>query len=215
MQNKTSYGTDKCSKAIYEHIREYASKISKKRILDIGCGTGNYTSLFAINNNNVIGLDINDFRKEKYKKKFKFTKYKGNEFPFRKNSFDVIVSFDVIEHVEDDEGFIQEMYRVLKKGGECLFTTPNRLRLSNFIKIIIGKKPQYPLTLSEDGDLGELIHIREYTKRDLYALYTSRGINNVRIEPFWFGLRGNVNIGTNKAIIPLLSQYWLIYSKKI
>lgn len=42
------------------------------------------------------------------------------------NSFDFAVSFQVIEHIEDDVTFLKEIYRVLKPGGDLILTTPNR-----------------------------------------------------------------------------------------
>ena len=42
------------------------------------------------------------------------------------NSFDSIVSFQVIEHIQDDMLFLKEIHRVLKPGGIALLTTPNR-----------------------------------------------------------------------------------------
>lgn len=42
------------------------------------------------------------------------------------NTFDYAVSFQVIEHIEDDVTFLKEIYRVLKPGGKLILTTPNR-----------------------------------------------------------------------------------------
>ena len=42
------------------------------------------------------------------------------------NTFDYAVSFQVIEHIEDDVTFLKEIYRVLKPGGQLILTTPNR-----------------------------------------------------------------------------------------
>src|SRR5690606_4123973 len=42
------------------------------------------------------------------------------------NSFDTVVSFQVIEHIKDDRLFLQEIHRVLRPGGIAMITTPNR-----------------------------------------------------------------------------------------
>ncbi len=64
------------------------------------------------------------------------------------NSFDSIVTFQVIEHIQDDELFLKEMARVLKPGGMALLTTPN-------IKLTLTRNPW---------------HIREYTAEQLTRL---------------------------------------------
>ena len=43
------------------------------------------------------------------------------------NSIDYVVTFQVIEHIQDDNYFLEEIYRVLKPGGKLLLTTPNKL----------------------------------------------------------------------------------------
>ena len=76
--------------------------------------------------------------------------------------FDLIVPFDVLEHISDDSKAIKEMFRVLRKNGRLFLETPNRERLSYWILILIGRKRKYPLTLAED-----CVHLREYTKCEL------------------------------------------------
>ena len=63
------------------------------------------------------------------------------------NSFDFAVTFQVIEHIQDDNAFIKEIHRVLKPGGQLLLTTPNR-----------------PMSLTRNP-----WHIREYTAAELSA----------------------------------------------
>ena len=46
---------------------------------------------------------------------------------FDDNSIDFVVTFQVIEHIKDDEKFVQEIHRVLKPGGKLILTTPNIL----------------------------------------------------------------------------------------
>jgi ubiquinone/menaquinone biosynthesis C-methylase UbiE len=74
----------------------------------------------------------------------------GTNLPFASNLFEAIVSFQVIEHIEDTKSYAQELHRVLKPEGRLFLTTPNRkLRLLPF------QKPWNPY------------HIREYSGNEL------------------------------------------------
>jgi 2-polyprenyl-3-methyl-5-hydroxy-6-metoxy-1,4-benzoquinol methylase len=64
------------------------------------------------------------------------------------NSFDVVISFQVIEHIKDDFNYLKEIHRVLRPGGKALITTPN-------IKMSLSRNPW---------------HIREYTSNELKGL---------------------------------------------
>lgn len=195
-------------------IKKFANTVRNRKILDLGCGNGNYTVIFSKNNNRVIGADVNDFRHKKYSKKFDFVKYDGERLPFKYDSFDLVVSFDVIEHVEDDVNYLKEIKRVLKKNGMVFLATPNRNRLSNCLLKLVGREVKYPLVLSEDGRLGAVIHIREYTKKELKKLLQSVGFGQIRVQSFWFGLRGRVNIGVERPLIKGASQYLFATAKK-
>jgi SAM-dependent methyltransferase len=65
-------------------------------------------------------------------------------FPFRDNSFDFVVAVDVLEHLDSDQPFLSELYRVLRSNGSALVTVPNgdpRL-LANRIKRWLGMTPE-------------------------------------------------------------------------
>ncbi len=68
--------------------------------------------------------------------------------PYADNSFDSLVSFQVIEHIENDTLFLKEIFRVLRPGGIALITTPNRIQS-------LSRNPW---------------HIREYTADELTQL---------------------------------------------
>ena len=67
---------------------------------------------------------------------------------FPDESFDFVISFQVIEHIEDDHQFVREIHRVLRPGGKFIVTTPNA-----------------PMSLTRNP-----WHVREYTSEELCAL---------------------------------------------
>lgn len=103
---------------------------SKKnlKILDIGFGTGETlcylqeileTPLLHGVDTSIVAVRFAKSRGHKNVKKASATK-----LPYRSNTFDVIFALDVIEHVEDDQKVFQEVYRVLKPGGQLIVTVP-------------------------------------------------------------------------------------------
>jgi len=213
-QLETVMKKDRCMVSYENKIKNFADQIKGKKILDVGCGNGNYTAMFAHDDNKVVGVDINDFRQKKFIKNFRFVKYKGKKLPFKNQEFDIVVSFDVVEHVENDVFFIGEIYRVLRKGGDIYLATPNRTRLSNLLMSIAGKPVKYPYVLSDGGRLGEVVHLREYVGKELAKLLLKKKFLNINVELFWFGLRGRVNCGFRRPIIKSLAQYLFIKARK-
>ncbi|MBD2187105.1 class I SAM-dependent methyltransferase [Pseudanabaena mucicola] len=101
-------------------IKNFSSELSGK-ILDVGCGTMPYRSLFN-SVDNYVGLEISrdGFLGEKDGKYY----YDGKQFPFDDNVFDGILCNQVLEHVFNPDEFLQEMKRVIKPGGRILLTIP-------------------------------------------------------------------------------------------
>ena len=205
---------DKCMISYEKLIKEFADSVQNSKVLDFGCGNGNYTVLFSGRGNEVEGADIADLRYKRYKNKFLFSKYNGKKLPYQKDYFDVVTSFDVIEHVDADANYIKEAKRVLKKGGILFLATPNRTRLSNTILKTIGRQVKYPLILSKNGRLGSVIHVREYIQQELEDLLKKQNFHEIKIKPFWLGLRGSINIGFCYPILPFLSQYLFVTARK-
>ena len=101
------------NKAIVNYIRNFSRGYENKKILDVGCGRGDYTYFFG-KKNRTTGIDLqNVIRKEYYN--FDFQIADCTNLPFRNGTFDLVISFDVIEHIESDKKALAEAYRVLKK----------------------------------------------------------------------------------------------------
>ena len=98
-------------------------------VLDIACGSGVGTKLLSTKANYVIGGDIDDniidVANKNYKelKNLKFVVEDVTKTNFRDNNFDLITSFETIEHV-DDVLFLKEVNRILKSGGYFILSTP-------------------------------------------------------------------------------------------
>jgi len=105
-------------------LREYFCQTKGKKMLNCGCGTGQWSIPFAEMGYSVTNLDLSqnaiDYTREAFSKKGltgSFVKDDLLNMPFESECFDVIVSFGVLEHFEDIEKPIKEMVRVLKPGG--------------------------------------------------------------------------------------------------
>lgn len=135
-------------------LRAYvlAAELVKGHLLEVGCGEGRGIDWLLPKVIKYTAIDKIEPVIKTLQKKYPTAKfYSGNIPPlsvFEDNSFDSIVSFQVIEHIQNDSLFLQEIHRVLKPGGMALLTTPNR-----------------PMSLSRNP-----WHIREYTGQELSAL---------------------------------------------
>jgi len=75
---------------------------------------------------NLYSADIDESNFKLDKEKYKFSKLDANEtLPFTDNFFDIVVSSETIEHVENPRFFLKEIYRILKKGWIFILSTPN------------------------------------------------------------------------------------------
>jgi len=120
-----------------EHIHLYQFTeqfVSGKTVLDIGCGTGyGSAKLLDLDAKRVEAIDRDKeavaYAERRYKRnKLTFRVADALAIPFKKEMFDVVISFEVIEHIKDPHIFIQEAMRVLKKGGVFICSTPNQLQ---------------------------------------------------------------------------------------
>lgn len=114
---------------VYEFVKSQLS--SGDSVLDLGFGEGYGTAMLAGFCREITGVDVVDkvveYANQKYSRpNCKFIKYDGHKLPFDNNTFNAIISFQVIEHIDDDKEFVFEIFRVLAPGGKLYLTTPNK-----------------------------------------------------------------------------------------
>lgn len=101
-------------------------------VLEIGCGEGYGVELLYKNADQLTLIDKSPYTAEIIKEKYpKATIIQEKIPPLTKlaaNSFDVIVSFQVIEHIKEADLYLQEIRRVLKPSGKAYISTPNALK---------------------------------------------------------------------------------------
>jgi SAM-dependent methyltransferase len=118
-----------------EHMARYhfAVRLARgKRVLDAGCGAGYGSAELADVAESVVAVDIAPeaiaYARAHYPfPNLSFEQASCTELPFGDGAFDLVVAFEVIEHLEDWRGFLQEARRVLAPAGQLIVSTPNRL----------------------------------------------------------------------------------------
>ncbi len=110
-----------------EMILEAAGERINGRILENGCGVGMYVEHLSPFGGTVIGLEY-DFERaaEARRRSPHILNAAGEALPLPSSTFDLILSHEVIEHVQDDRAAVREMIRVLKPGGRAVIFCPNR-----------------------------------------------------------------------------------------
>lgn len=117
------------------------------KVLDLGCGTGFFASKIKdiYPSAEVYGIDISKKALNLGRKKYKNITFiradAEQEFPFKNNFFDLIISGEHIEHLKDTDTYLIEINRVMKKGGTLILTTPNLASWMNRILLLFGKQP--------------------------------------------------------------------------
>ena len=142
-------------------------------VLDLGCGLGHTTALLASFREDIkiLGADMSEHITWKDLRKFggKFCICDATALPFSSESFDVIVSFGVMEHANSDVAFLKEIHRCLRSGGyNIIFQLPNKYSLSEYL----SKK------------MGLWHHGRTYSMQDIKNLINICGfeINHLSME---------------------------------
>ena len=121
----------------HEHLHRYAFSLAfvrGKDVLDVACGEGYGSAMLAAHARHVVGADIADDVVEEARTTYAGAGRPNLEFvhadvaalPFADRSFDVVVSFETIEHHARHEEMLSECARVLRPDGLLILSSPNR-----------------------------------------------------------------------------------------
>ncbi|MHC5191610.1 MAG: class I SAM-dependent methyltransferase [Planctomycetota bacterium] len=108
---------------------------SAVKALELGCGTGNLAAHLQAQGVSMVAADISETAIEHARKThpgIEFQTHPAEELPYDDNTFDAVMSFDVLEHLPDVDRHLSEVWRVLKPTGHYLLQTPNKLSNATF-----------------------------------------------------------------------------------
>jgi ubiquinone/menaquinone biosynthesis C-methylase UbiE len=170
------------------HINSYvfASKfVQNKVVLDVACGSGTGSTYLASRSAKaVFGGDISKDALRDAKRwnkdwwRVAFILLDAEVLPFADNSFDVVVSFETIEHLKQLDRFLSECRRILKEGGFFICATPNKK-----VHSPLFRKPVNPYHLREfrSGELYQLLG-KYFGSIELYGLRQLGLWNKMRMQ---------------------------------
>jgi SAM-dependent methyltransferase len=152
--------------------------LHKLRILDVGCYPYHLGAALERLGHEVWG--ISSTHEPIKNNRVAILNIEADLFPYKNNTFDLVLCSEVIEHLPQSPiPPLAEMYRVTKKAGYILITTPNIVRSINQGKMLLGRTPVYPISalLENEGRGNNLYHRhnREYTLSELKTLVTQVG----------------------------------------
>ncbi len=131
----------------------YAADLVSGKVLEIGTGSGYGIEVIAPKTETFTTIDKHNPASELLEvDNVEFISAKVPPLPFEDESFDYVISFQVIEHIKRDKAFVEEVSRVLKKGGKFIVSTPNK-----------------PMSITRNP-----WHVREYSKEEFTTLLSSQ-----------------------------------------
>jgi 2-polyprenyl-3-methyl-5-hydroxy-6-metoxy-1,4-benzoquinol methylase len=142
-----------------------------KKVLDIGCGVGEFSVILKEEGSLPVCLDINirNIQKVKSLGLPAMVHDINQRLPFDSESFDFAISLEVIEHIPNAEFHLSEIFRILKKDGYVILSTPNAAYYLFRLKSILGQPPH------QEG-----YHYRFFVKKTLNNLLKQQGFKIVK-----------------------------------
>ena len=155
--------------AVYEALQSHVKR--RVRLLDVGCNTGAELIKYSqVLDGEFVGLDIESNFLSKPKNKANFLVGDARCLPFKDETFQVVISTEVMEHFRQGEMFVKEIYRLLTNDGIFILTTPNRQRFTALPRSLIARARGSKIVR---GPIAQ--HVREYTAKEVRSILVRAG----------------------------------------
>jgi len=185
------------SEICYGLIKEKLLRNSgeRKRILDIGCGDGSFSSRFE-RYCNVFGVDVSQRSVDLARKAgldARVVDISYEKLPFSNSYFDLVYMGDVIEHLLNPDFAILEVLRVTKSNGYLILSTPNLASWLNRLLLLVGVQPMFSevsavKNFSRAGkqDTVAVGHLRIFTYGSLRKFLAHYGFSIVKAKGAYY-----------------------------
>jgi SAM-dependent methyltransferase len=167
------------------------------RVLDNGCGVGQYVEHLTEQGGTVVGMEYEFPRAATARQRSELIlSAAGESLSFPAETFDLILSHEVLEHVQDDRTAVHEMVRVLRTGGRIVLFVPNRGYPFETHGIYWRGRyhfGNFPLVNYLPRGLRDRLapHVRVYSGRDLEVLFSGLPVRFVN-RSIIFGAYDNI-----------------------
>jgi SAM-dependent methyltransferase len=178
-------------------IQAAAGDRIRGRVLVDGCGVGMYLARLSQFAQQAVGLDIEHERTiQAQQESEQVVCGAGEQLPFPNNWFDLVLSHEVLEHVQNDHAAIREIVRVLRPGGRLVLFVPNRGYPFETHGVYWQGKYTFgniPLINYLPRTLRNRLapHVRVYSPGDLLKLFTGLPVRPVQ-QTVLFGAYDNI-----------------------
>ncbi len=190
MNKPASYSHTKTNEKVFQLLKAFG--VTGKQVLDVGAGEGYFSKKLGdhlqeagiqVIHQYLHACDLNP-------ENFLYNEIQcapanfHEPLPFADQAFDFVVSIEVIEHVENQFHFVQEMHRLLKPGGRAVITTPNVLNInSRFRQLFLGFPQLYnPLPLDSIQPVLTNGHIHPISLYFLAYIFHRCGFRNLEFH---------------------------------
>jgi ubiquinone/menaquinone biosynthesis C-methylase UbiE len=149
-----------------------------QRVLDLGCGEGSFTAALAAAGADPAGVEVAAEplrRARRLHPELELHLAPAGRLPFAAASFDAAWAGEVVEHVADGLGLLDEVRRVLRPGGRLLVSTPDHPR--RLVLALAVRRRAFERHFDPGGD-----HVRFFTRRTLTELLEAAGFSVLRVR---------------------------------
>jgi 2-polyprenyl-3-methyl-5-hydroxy-6-metoxy-1,4-benzoquinol methylase len=217
---------------VVDFIESYSQGLTRDaKILEVGCGSGRYTSVLGYTGNDITGIDFNEELLKGARERINELGFNNVQLQYadafqylkhNRGKFDIILALDVIEHMRDPQKFCNLAHDSLSDNGVLGIIVPNGYSLAElgshtFSDLINEKvfKREFP-----EG----WIHIQRFSLRSIKKIVKNADFNNISVKNtfcltplFIFGFRGRLalyNIKIADSFPSFLAGGWLLFCEK-